>query len=68
MNLTYVKVTDTIIYPGITWDSFLAVLIVILGYVVSIGLWYLLAWCTEKKLTKLLRKSGTQRPDLLDEI
>jgi hypothetical protein len=68
VNLTFVKVTGKIIYPGMTWDSFLSVLLVIIGYPIGIGLWYLLAWCTDKKLNKILRKSGTQRLDLIDEI
>ena len=68
VNLTYVKVTGKPVYPGMTWDSFLSVLLVLVGYPVGIGLWYLVCWLTDKKLTKFLKKSGLRpaQPDLID--
>ncbi len=56
VNLTIVKTTGYIIYPGVTWDSFLSWSAAIFGFPVIIGLWYLLAWCTTKKTVKFLRK------------
>ena len=57
-NLTIVKITGNVIYPGMTWDSFLSVLLAIMAFPCAIGIWYLLCWCTNKKLTKVLRRNG----------
>ena len=56
VNLTIVKTTGYIIYPGVTWDSFLSWSAAVFGIPVVIGVWYLLAWCTTKKTVKFLRK------------
>ena len=70
VNLTYVEVTGKAVYPGMTWDSFLSILLVIAGYPIGIGLWYLICWLTDKKLFRFLKKSGlrAESPDLLDQI
>jgi len=70
VNLTYVKVKGKVIYPGMTWDSFLSILLVLCGYPVGIGFWYLICWLTDKKLFRFLKKKGL-RPDsnsLLEQI
>jgi hypothetical protein len=68
VNLTYVEVTGKAVYPGMTWDSFLSVLMVIIGYPFGIGIWYLICWGSNKKLTKFLQKAGTRyvQSDLID--
>lgn len=48
-NLTIVKTTGYIIYPGVTWNSVLTWAGAVIAFPVIIVLWYFLAWCTEKK-------------------
>lgn len=69
VNLTIVKVTGFIIYPGMTWNSFLSYLLAFSAVPASIALWYFLAWCTNKKTLRFLKKHIENLPvDLRSEI
>ena len=57
-NLIVVKISGDPVYPGMTWNSFLSVLLPIMAFPFAICLWYLLCWCTNKKLTRVLRRNG----------
>lgn len=71
VNLTVVKVSGKPVYPGMTWNSFLSVLLALMAFPFGMGLWFLLCWCSNKKITKVLRRNGTQDTEevsgLLDE-
>jgi hypothetical protein len=54
-NLSWVEYTGNPVYPGITWDSFLSVLLALCAFPFSILLWFLIYWCTNYKLNKFLR-------------
>ena len=58
VNLTVVKLSGIVIYPGMTWDSFLSFLLALVAYPFAICLWYLLTWCTNKKINKFLRSNN----------
>jgi len=58
VNLTVVKVSGEPVYPGMTWNSFLSVILALFAYPFGIGLWFLLCWCSNKKITKVLRRNG----------
>ena len=45
-------VSGTPIYPGLNWTSVLSWALIILGYPAGIGIWYLLVWCTNKKVAR----------------
>jgi len=69
VNLTIVKITGFVIYPGVTWDSWLSWLLALSALPASILLWYFLAWCTNKKTLRLLKKNIENVPkDLRNEI
>lgn len=69
VNLTIVKITGFVIYPGVTWDSWLSWLLALSAFPASILLWYFLAWCTNKKTLRLLKNNIENVPeDLRNEI
>jgi len=69
VNLTIVKITGFVIYPGVTWDSWLSWLLALSALPASILLWYFLAWCTNKKTLRLLKNNIENVPeDLRNEI
>ena len=46
-----------------TWNSFLSVLLALMAFPFGMGLWFLLCWCSNKKITKVLRRNGTQETE-----
>lgn len=68
VNLTVVKVSGQPVYPGMTWDSFLSVLLVLIAFPCGIGLWFLLCWCTNKKITKILSKSDFENEEYTNTL
>ncbi len=54
VNLAIVKITGFVIYPGITWNSFLSYLLAAAAIPAGFAIWYFLAWCTNKKTLRLL--------------
>ena len=54
-NLTLVETTGHVIYPGMTWDSFLAWLEALIVMPVGILLWYLIYWATNWKIRKHIK-------------
>lgn len=69
VNLTVVKTTGHIIYPGMTWNSLVSWLLVIVA-LPSTGLfWLLISWCTYKKTICCLKKHKHRLPnDLRIEV
>jgi hypothetical protein len=57
-NLVYTKVSGHPVYPGMTWNSVLSILLVVIAYPFGIGLWYAIVWCSNKKLRYALQKKG----------
>ena len=57
VNLIVVKASGQVIYPGMTWDSFWSVMLALSAFPIGIGIWFLLVWCSNKKITKFLRKA-----------
>jgi hypothetical protein len=58
-NFSVVMISGKVVYPGLNWTTWLSWLLVVLGYPASYGLWWLLWWCTSKKVRKL-RESSTE--------
>lgn len=56
VNLTVVKESGEAVYPGMTWDSFLSVMLVVVCYPCGVGVWYLLSWCTNAKVRKIQQR------------
>jgi len=54
VNLTIVMITGFVIYPGMTWNSFLSYLLALGAIPAGFAIWYFLAWCTNKKTLRLL--------------
>lgn len=40
-----------------TWDGFWAWMLALFAFPCGIGIWFLLVWCSNKKITKVLRKA-----------
>ena len=58
INMTIVLSTGNVVYPGLTWTTWLSWLLVILGYPAGFGLWHFLVWCTDKKLLRMQKQRG----------
>lgn len=56
--MTIVLSTGEVVYPGLTWTTWLSWVLVVLGYPAGFGLWHLLVWCTNKKLIRLQKQRG----------